>query len=149
MTVVLRLACLLVCAASCWFTAAESFPVVPIRTPTPLYPTSAAGSGLRPEVQVRMTIGRLGAVENLEIDGIEPSSIHDQAFLDEIRFTLPLWRFAPALVDGVAVDSAFEARLVFAHGGEAISAADDVCARGSHEATTAPHTVVDARSDGF
>jgi len=81
---------------------------VPLRTPQLRTPDEAAGTGLAPEVQVRVHIDERGRVSAVDVLGIRPASEFDALFEAETRQTLLLWRYAPALRDGVPVTSELE-----------------------------------------
>lgn len=80
-------------------------PPVELRSPPVLYPTEATGTGLEPEVEVRVTVDRVGRVSSTEVLGIRPSSEFDAAFRRAIVETVGSWRYAPRLEAGRPVDS--------------------------------------------
>lgn len=84
-----------------------------IRTPQLMVPDEAAGSGLSPEVAVRLTIDDRGRVSAVEVRSITPASDFDAFFRDEVVKTLTDWRFAPATADGKPVASTLDWRVRF------------------------------------
>jgi len=72
----------------------------PIFAPRPETPVEAAGTGLAPEVDVRVKVGADGRVTEVTILSIEPSTDLDEIIERTTRETLLLWRFAPALSEG-------------------------------------------------
>ena len=78
-----------------------------------LTPPEAAGTGLAPEVKVRVTVDPLGRVETVEMLSIEPSSEHDDAFRKALERTIGSWRYAPALEDGEPVAATFQWTIQF------------------------------------
>jgi TonB family protein len=84
-----------------------------IRTPQLMVPDEAAGSGLSPEVAVRLSIDERGRVAAVEVRSITPASDFDAFFRDEVVETLSEWRFAPATADGKPVASTLDWRVRF------------------------------------
>ncbi|MEO8198584.1 MAG: energy transducer TonB [Thermoanaerobaculia bacterium] len=84
-----------------------------IRTPQLMVPDEAAGSGLSPEVAVRLSIDERGRVAAVEVRSITPASDYDTFFRDQVVGTLSEWRFAPATSDGKAVASTLDWRVRF------------------------------------
>ena len=84
-----------------------------IRSPQLMVPDEAAGSGLSPEVAVRLTIDDRGRVSAVEVRSIIPASEYDAYFRDEVTETLSAWRFAPATQNGHAVASTLDWRVRF------------------------------------
>lgn len=82
---------------------------VPDRAPIPIHvpaleaPIEALGTGLSPEVSVRVTIDAEGRLSAVEVLSIKPSSPLDSRFEAVVRETLLRWRYAPALRGGVPV----------------------------------------------
>ena len=74
-----------------------------IRTPQLMVPDEAAGSGLSPEVAVRLAIDERGRVSAVDVRSITPASDFDAFFRKEVVETLSEWRFAPATKDGMPV----------------------------------------------
>ncbi len=80
-------------------------PPVLLRDSLLLTPIEAAGSGVAPEVDVRLTVDRQGRVARVEVLSIKPSSAYDDAFRQAVEETLGSWRYAPAWKDGETVES--------------------------------------------
>lgn len=78
---------------------------IPLRHPAPETPLETAGTGLAPEVSVRVTIDTTGKVTDVEVLGITPSSEYDGLFRETTEGTLRRWRYAPRLSDGKAVEA--------------------------------------------
>lgn len=78
-------------------------PPVPLYTPELRSPLEAGGTGLAPEVSVRVTIDAKGRVSSVEIAAIRPSSAYDEVFKDVVQETLERWRYAPATQNGEPV----------------------------------------------
>lgn len=84
-----------------------------IRTPQLMVPEETAGSGLSPEVAVRLTIDERGRVSAVDVQSITPASDFDAFFRDEVVNTLSDWRFAPATTNGKPVASTLDWRVRF------------------------------------
>jgi len=84
---------------------APDTPPVLLRDSLLLTPVDAAGSGVAPEVDVRLTVDRRGRVTRVEVLSIKPSSGYDDAFRQAVEETLRGWRYAPAWRNGEAVES--------------------------------------------
>lgn len=84
-----------------------------IRTPQLMVPEETAGSGLSPEVAVRLTIDERGRVSAVDVQSITPASDFDAFFRDEVVETLSDWRFAPATTNGKPVASTLDWRVRF------------------------------------
>ena len=84
-----------------------------IRTPQLMVPEETAGSGLSPEVAVRLTIDERGRVSAVDVQSITPASDFDAFFRDEVVETLSDWRFAPATTNGKPVASTLDWRARF------------------------------------
>lgn len=80
-------------------------PPTPIHTPVLMTPIEAAGTGLAPEVGVRVVLDATGRVREVEVLSIEPSSGLDAVFEQVTRETLLDWRYAPARRDGLPVET--------------------------------------------
>lgn len=78
-------------------------PPVLLRGTQPFTPEEAAGSGLAPEVQVRVTVDEQGRVAEVEVLEIKPSSEYDDLFRQVTVETVGSWRYAPARAGGEAV----------------------------------------------
>ncbi len=104
------LACLIL--TSFGFGGNEVPAVLLYRTP-PHAPLEAAGTGLAPQVTVRLHIDARGKPSTVEIVRISPSSAYDFAFSREVRDALSTWRAAPQLRDGVAIPSVIEWTIEF------------------------------------
>jgi Gram-negative bacterial TonB protein C-terminal len=68
-------------------------------------PEAAAGSGVAPEVKVRVTVDATGRVSKAEVLKIEPSSPFDDAFRRATVDNLLDWHYAPARADGKSVET--------------------------------------------
>ena len=78
---------------------------VPLYIPSVSSPIETAGSGLGPEVRVRLRVDASGRTLAVEVLRIEPSSAHDDLFRADVQKALLRSRFAPALHDGAAVEA--------------------------------------------
>ena len=78
-----------------------------------MVPDETAGSGLSPEVAVRLSIDERGKVSAVEVGSITPSSEYDAFFRQRVTETLASWRFAPATKDGRPVASTLDWRVRF------------------------------------
>ncbi len=117
-----RLTALLACFGLCF--AAHAGPQdeaaeavtgpVAIRTYQLLPPSELAGSGIDPEVSVRVTIDAEGAVSEVEVLGVEPSSEFDELLAERVRRSVGAWRYGPARGrDGRPVPSTLAWRMKF------------------------------------
>lgn len=93
--------------------ATEDRVAVPIRAPQVETPIETAGSGLAPEVQVRVHVDVRGRVGKVEIGEINPSSEFDELFGRMTRETLSGWRYAPAVEDGQPAEATLEWTIQF------------------------------------
>lgn len=66
-------------------------------------PVETAGTGLAPEVKVRLTVDERGRVQDVEVLSIDPSSDYDDLFRETTTETLDGWHYAPARKDGEPV----------------------------------------------
>ncbi len=87
--------------------ADDRAPVLLRKTPL-LTPNEAAGTGLAPEVKVRVKVDARGRVAGVEVRGIEPASDFDELFTKETITNISRWRFAPAIVEGQASETTLE-----------------------------------------
>lgn len=71
-------------------------------------PVGTAGTGLAPEVRLRVYLDPRGRVEKVEILEVEPSSKFDDLFRAEIEQSLKSWRYAPKIEAGKAVPATLE-----------------------------------------
>ncbi len=82
---------------------------LPDRSPIPLLhfpllaPIETAGSGVAPEVQVKVKIDARGRVTGVEVVAIRPSSEWDDIFRRQTIESILQWRYAPAIENGKAV----------------------------------------------
>lgn len=83
-------------------------PPVLLRSTLFITPVEAAGTGLAPEVSVRLTVDERGRVSDPEVLSITPSSHYDGLFRDAVLETLESWRYAPATRDGEPVVATLE-----------------------------------------
>src|SRR6187455_629831 len=74
---------------------------VPLRNPPLVSPLEAAGTGIAPEVTVKVEVDARGRASKVEVLKIQPPSALDAAFRDQAMRTLSTWRFAPAIEAGV------------------------------------------------
>ncbi len=86
---------------------ADSPPVL-LRQSLLLTPNETAGSGLAPEVKVRVTVDARGRVAKVEVLSIAPSSEYDDLFRKAVVETLGTWRYAPARKGGEPVETRLE-----------------------------------------
>ncbi len=75
-----------------------------LHTPRLETPIESAGTGLAPEVSVRVVVNRKGVVSAVEVLQIRPSSTYDNYFRETVENTLLRWRYAPATEDGEPVE---------------------------------------------
>ena len=73
---------------------------VPLHTPPLRTPIETAGTGLAPEVTIRVEVDATGRVRTVKVQAIEPSSEFDELFRQVTVDTLMRWRYAPAIRDG-------------------------------------------------
>jgi hypothetical protein len=69
---------------------------VAIRTYQLLTPRALAGSGLKPEVEVRIEIDATGAVAQVDVLAIDPPSEFDDLLRAHVERSLSIWRYGPA-----------------------------------------------------
>ena len=69
---------------------------VAIRTYQLLTPRALAGSGLRPEVEVRIEIDATGAVAQVDVLTIDPASQFDELLRAHVERSIKVWRYGPA-----------------------------------------------------
>lgn len=86
---------------------------VPLHTPPPQTPIESAGTGLAPEVTVRVRLDVRGRVSQVEVLKIQPSSSYDELFERETRETVLRWRYAPATRDGQPVEATLQWTVLF------------------------------------
>jgi len=91
----------------------QASPPVLLHKEVLLTPVEAAGTGLAPELQVRVTVDERGLVSEVEILGIAPASEFDEVFEEATRENLATWRYAPAMEKGQAVETQLEWTLQF------------------------------------
>ena len=72
-----------------------------------------AGTGLAPEVQVRVRVDARGRVSEIEVGEIKPSSEFDELFLQVTQETLSEWRYAPAIEEGRPIEVVLEWTIQF------------------------------------
>ena len=80
-------------------------PAVELFSPIPQYPSEALGSGLDPEIEVRVQVNELGRITEISILRITPSSEFDRIFADAVEETLLEWRYAPRYEAGESVST--------------------------------------------
>lgn len=87
---------------------------VAIRSHQLLVPHELAGSGIDPEVELRVEIDAAGAVSRVEVLAIEPSSEFDDLLRFQVERSVGGWRYGPARDDeGNAVPSTLSWRMKF------------------------------------
>ena len=87
---------------------------VAIRSFQLLAPHQLAGSGIDPEVEVRVEIDAAGAVSSVEVLAIEPSSEFDDLLRFQVERSVGGWRYGPARDEaGAAVASTLSWRMKF------------------------------------
>jgi TonB family protein len=91
---------------------ADSPPVL-LRKRLLLTPEETAGTGLAPEVRVRIRVDRQGRVSDVEVPSITPSSEYDDLFRRTVVDTLESWRYAPARSEGEPVETTLEWTIQF------------------------------------
>ncbi len=79
-----------------------------LRSSMLLTPIETAGTGLAPEVKVRVDIDDRGRVVEVEALSVTPASEYDQLFLEMTRENISSWRYAPAIKGGEAVATTLE-----------------------------------------
>lgn len=85
--------------------ASVDSPPVLLRDTIFFTPVETAGTGLAPEVRVRVTVDERGRVRDPQVLSIEPSSRYDELFRERIVETLRTWRYAPARAAGEPVET--------------------------------------------
>ncbi|HVS63830.1 MAG TPA: energy transducer TonB [Thermoanaerobaculia bacterium] len=108
----LPLLAVLMLAPSAGAAAEERAAALLRRTPL-VVPPSVAGLQSSPEVSVRLRVDTRGRIAEAEVLAIEPSSELDAALSAEVLVQLDGWRFAPAMIDGSAVESTVHFRVQF------------------------------------
>lgn len=88
-------------------------PAVLLRQSLLLTPVEAAGTGVAPEVKVRVTVGTRGRVEDVEVLSITPSTEYDEVFRRATEETIEGWRYAPARRAGEPVETTLEWTIQF------------------------------------
>lgn len=91
---------------------------VALRNPPLVSPVEAAGTGIAPEVTVKVEVDPRGRVSKVEILKIQPSTALDPAFRERAVRTLSDWRFAPAIEGGTAVPATLQWTILFRPVGE-------------------------------
>ena len=71
-------------------------PPVGIRTPQLLSPVAMAGTGIDPEVELKVDIDENGAVSRVQVLAIEPSTRFDDLLRSSVTENLKRWRYGPA-----------------------------------------------------
>ncbi len=82
-------------------------PVV-LRKSLLLTPVETAGTGLAPEVKVRVDVDARGRVVEVGTLGVAPASEYDELFEEVARSEISRWRYAPAYKDGKAAPTTLE-----------------------------------------
>lgn len=88
-------------------------PAVAIWTPLPESPPEAYGTGIAPEVSLRLDVDARGRVADLEIVSIDPTTELDGVFEEQVRSTIGGWRYAPARRDGVPTSTILRFTVTF------------------------------------
>jgi len=97
-------------------TAAEGptdHPAVPLRHPPLVTPAETAGTGLAPEVTVRVHLDTRGRVDSVRILKVRPASEYDALLETVVVETLSRWRYAPEIRDGKPVGTELEWTIQF------------------------------------
>src|SRR4029453_10563011 len=76
-------------------------------------PLEAAGTGIAPEVTVKVEVDVRGRPSKVEVLKVQPPSALDAAFRDRAVPPLSTWRFAPAIEAGVAVPATLQWTILF------------------------------------
>lgn len=87
---------------------APDSPPVLLRKSLFLTPIETAGTGLAPEVKIRLTVDPRGRVRDAEVLSITPSTEYDDLFRQAALETVGSWRYAPALSGGEPVATTLE-----------------------------------------
>ena len=69
---------------------------VALRSYQLMTPRALAGSGLRPEIEVRIEIDATGAVAQVDVLSIDPPSEFDELLRAHVERSLSIWRYGPA-----------------------------------------------------
>lgn len=88
-------------------------PPVLLRKSLFLTPIETAGTGLEPEVRLRLTVDTRGRVRDAEVLSITPSSEYDELFREATLETVEDWRYAPARSGGEPVEATLEWTIKF------------------------------------
>lgn len=91
---------------------------VPLIDPPLVSPVEAAGTGIAPEVTVKVEVDARGRVSRVEVLAIRPSTALDDKFRAAAVRRLSAWRFAPAIEGGVAVPATLQWTILFRPLGE-------------------------------
>lgn len=83
-------------------------PVVLLRSSILLPPVESTGTGLAPEVGVRVAVDERGKVTGVEVLSIRPASDLDEIFRSHVVQALSVWRYAPAIAQGEPVPASLE-----------------------------------------
>jgi len=86
---------------------------VALRDPSLVSPVEAAGTGIAPEVTVKVEVDARGRPSKVEVLKIQPSTGLDAAFRAQAVGTLSRWRFAPAIEGGKAVPATLQWTILF------------------------------------
>ncbi len=92
---------------------AENLPAVMLRKQPFFTPVEAVGTGIAPTVVVQLEVDTTGRVAAVDVLSITPSSEYDGLFAEAVTSSIFLWRFAPALEDGMPVASSLSWSLQF------------------------------------
>jgi hypothetical protein len=101
-------AAVLLASAPASAAGAGDSPAVLLRRSLLLTPYETAGTGLAPEVKVRVRVDERGRVAKVDVLSIDPSSEYDDLFRKTTVETLSRWRYAPARKGGEPVATDLE-----------------------------------------
>jgi periplasmic protein TonB len=73
--------------------------IIPLERTSPVYPMRARRMGIEGWVKVKILISEQGEVEKVDVLEARPKDIFEKSVLQGVA----LWRFSPAIVDGVPV----------------------------------------------
>lgn len=93
--------------------AVEDRPPVALHQTPILTPRETAGSGLAPEVKLRVVVDERGRPAQVDVLEIVPTSSYDELFRQTVVDTVESWRWAPAIVDGQPAPKTLEWTLQF------------------------------------
>ncbi len=98
-------------AAAAWVPCDQSgiVPPKPVQRDAPAYPQAVRATGIEGNVEVALTVLRDGSVGWVRVVRAAPRGYFEQAAAESVRG----WRFAPAMLDGEAIECRLRTRVRF------------------------------------